>query len=149
MTGRGSGKIFHPSPNPAVKIGLTVSLSPTNLTISPLTTHPSEPFHIVITARILSTPHPSLPITLCTHRNPLGGFSGNPTFKPIYRVSPPPTDPPTPTHEQKNISLFTGWAHYVIPLSDDLRDFMHFVTIPSVESGQSVSVQVGDLSGLV
>jgi len=83
MTGRGKLRLFRPSPNPLVKIGLTLSTSTPTLSISSV-----EPFYIIVTARILQTPNPDKPVTLCTHLEALSHLS-NRSFHHIICTTNP------------------------------------------------------------
>ncbi|MCJ1381855.1 hypothetical protein MMC17_004967 [Xylographa soralifera] len=116
MTGRGNLKFFHPSSNPTVTIGLTLDTSP--LILRP--TSPC-PFFVTVSARILTSPHPASPITLCTLLNPLGNLH-NRCFGNIMRVSPS-TEPP------KRIEIWPSyWSHHHWNPAD-LRDNLPFVTL--------------------
>jgi len=66
MSRRGHGMLMRPSSNPSVTIGLTVTTSSPTLDLSS-----AEPFHVVVQARILSTPHPEQGIAMTTFLNPL------------------------------------------------------------------------------
>ncbi|KAL9097451.1 MAG: hypothetical protein Q9165_000347 [Trypethelium subeluteriae] len=106
--------VVHSSPDPSVVVGLTLSTSPSTLS-STLT----EPFHIIVSARILSTPHPDKPITLQTHPSPLEGLD-NRSFHNIICTANP----------DKKIEIFPrGWPQYHWD-PEDLRSVWSFVTIP-------------------
>ena len=97
---------------------------PQHLPHHPLALLSPEPFHIVVTARILTTPHPDRPITLQTHPSPLDGLH-NRSFADINCT----TDP------TKRIVVWpTGWPQYRWD-SEDLRDAWDFVTIPPPGQG--------------
>ncbi|MCJ1269981.1 hypothetical protein MMC22_009874 [Lobaria immixta] len=119
MTGRGDGLLIRPSPNPSVTIGLTLSTSP--LSLAPSST---EPFYIVLTTRILSSPQPDKPITLQTHPSPFDDLS-NRSFHNIVCTTKP----------NKQIEIFPrGWPQYHWD-SEDLRKSWSFVTIPPRDQG--------------
>ncbi|MCJ1398671.1 hypothetical protein MMC11_001872 [Xylographa trunciseda] len=114
--GRGNPKFHYPSSNPTVTIGLTVSTS------SPVLcpTSPS-PFFVTVSARILTSPHPASPITLCTHLNPLSGLH-NRCFGNIVCVSPS-------AQTSKHIEIWPGyWARHVWN-PRNLRDALPFITL--------------------
>ncbi|KAK0508950.1 hypothetical protein JMJ35_008321 [Cladonia borealis] len=81
MTGRGDGRIMRPSTNPAVTIGLTLS------TPSPTIT-PSSTLTLTLTARILTIPHPALPITLTAYQNPFARIPTNPSYTAMQCIAP-------------------------------------------------------------
>ncbi|KAK5116329.1 hypothetical protein LTR85_009301 [Meristemomyces frigidus] len=123
MTGRGSGKLIRADSNPSVTIGLSLSTSPSALSVSS-----EEPFYVVITARILSSPQPERPITLWTHLSPLDGLSTR-AFENIKRT----------TNEDKRIEIFPhGWPQYHWD-HEDIPRHGSFVTVPPRNQG-SVSV---------
>ena len=74
--------IANRSANATVELGLALSTS--SPTLDPSS---SSPFFRIVTARILTTPHPDASITLATHLNALGGL-GNRSFNKIVCVSP-------------------------------------------------------------
>ncbi|KAF6223154.1 hypothetical protein HO173_013254 [Letharia columbiana] len=118
MTGRGDGRLFRPSTNPAVKLGLTLTTS--SPTLDPSS---SSPFFLIVTARILTSPRPNSAITLATHLNALGGLS-NRSFNNIVCTSPV-------TESQKRIEIWPrGWPHYIWD-ADNLRESWNFVTVPA------------------
>lgn len=107
------------SHNPSVTICLTLGIS--ILFLSPSST---EPFYIIVTARVLSTPHPDQPITLQTHPSPLENLS-NRSFHNITCTTEP----------AKKIEIFPrGWPQYHWD-SKDLRRAWSFVTIPPRDQG--------------
>ncbi|KAI9788453.1 MAG: hypothetical protein M1816_006889 [Peltula sp. TS41687] len=122
MTGRGDGRLFHPSTTPTVTIGLSLSCSPRILD----PTLPS-PFFLTVTARILTSPRPNSPITLATHQNALGGIS-NRSMSNIHCISPCSQQHPKP---QKYIEIWPcGCPHYRWDSAgEDLRQCWSFVTI--------------------
>jgi hypothetical protein len=108
-----------------VTIGISLSTSPSILSSSS-----TEPFYIVVTARILSTPHPDRPVTLKTHLSPLHGLRVR-AFDDIMCT----------TNPSKKIGIYAAnWPHYV----DDCEDLRfwgyEFVEIPPLGKG-SYSVQ--------
>ncbi|KAI9657560.1 MAG: hypothetical protein M1831_004176 [Alyxoria varia] len=127
MTGRGDGRLIRPSPNAIVTIGLTLNVSPPTLSL----TSPS-PFYITVTARILDTPHPSQPITLQTHPNPLErDCLFNRSFNNIVCTSDP----------DKHIELWPlGWPQYHWD-PEDLRSAWEYMTIPARDQGSEVTVK--------
>ncbi|KAF2114985.1 hypothetical protein BDV96DRAFT_687726 [Lophiotrema nucula] len=85
MTGRGrSIKYFHrPSSNPEASIGLKLSAA------SPkLEAESDTPYYLVVTARILNSPHPRKSVTLATQWNPLQGWLGNFSLSGIKCIHP-------------------------------------------------------------
>ncbi|MCJ1287406.1 hypothetical protein MMC26_006755 [Xylographa opegraphella] len=114
--GRGNLKFHHPYSNPTVTIGLTVSTSsPVLRPASP------SPFFVTVRARILTSPHPAFPITLCTHLTPLSDLD-NRCFGNILCVSPS-------AETSKYIEVWPhGWPHYIWnPLN--LRRNLPFITL--------------------
>jgi len=104
------------SANPLVTIGLTLSTSAPTLSVSA-----TEPFYVVVTARILSTPHPDRPVTLLTHVSPLDDLDTR-GFHNIICTNKP----------EKKIEIYPNyWSRYVWD-PEDLRDTssFKFVTIP-------------------
>ncbi|KAM0723658.1 hypothetical protein Q7P37_000646 [Cladosporium fusiforme] len=122
MTGRGKGRLLHPDPNPSVKIGISLSTSPAKLSASS-----EEPFHVVITARILESPQPDRPITLMTHLSPLHGLHTR-AFENIKCVS----------DETKHVEIWPrNWPQYQWD-SEDIPRTLGFATIPSQGNGTYV-----------
>ncbi|MCJ1473599.1 hypothetical protein MMC13_002250 [Lambiella insularis] len=113
------------SPNAIVRIGLTLSVHPT---ILPASSPP--PLTIRLTARVLSTPRPANPITLCTHRTPFDSLI-NRSYHDIICVSPSPASGSAP----KTIPLMPHYWLNEIWDSENLGAFFEFVTIPSQISG--------------
>ncbi|MCJ1455896.1 hypothetical protein MMC28_006253 [Mycoblastus sanguinarius] len=119
MTERGDGWLIRPSSDPSVTIGLTLSTSASSLSLSS-----SEPFYIIVTARILSTPHPDKSITLQAHPSPLDALS-NRSFHNITCTTKP----------AKQIEIIAGgWPQYRWD-SEDLRSGWPFVSIPPRDQG--------------
>lgn len=107
--------IANRSANATVELGLALSTS--SPTLDPSS---SSPFFLIVTARILTTPHPDASITLPTHLNALGGL-GNRSFNSIVCVSPE-------TAGQKRIEIWPrGWPQYNWD-PDDLRDAWDVMT---------------------
>ena len=80
-----------------------------------------------MSAQILTTPEPSLPITLATHLSPLAGLSTR-AFHNIICIANP----------EKHIEI---WPHYWPQYrwdSEDLRSDLQFVTIPALGQGSYV-----------
>ncbi|KAF2235387.1 hypothetical protein EV356DRAFT_566529 [Viridothelium virens] len=120
MTGRGSGRLIRTSDNPSVTIGITLSASPSSMSLTS-----QEPFYIVVTARILSTPYPEKSITLRTDPTPLEDLS-NHSFRDIKCT----TDP------SKKI-VISPFGH-LFPRdidTEDLRKHFPFVMIPPKDQG--------------
>ncbi|KAJ9649474.1 hypothetical protein H2199_000249 [Coniosporium tulheliwenetii] len=119
MTGRGDRKLFR------LTIGLTLTTS------SPILDPSSaSPFFLILTARILTTPHTDSPITLATFLNPLSSLR-NRSFGNINCVFPA-------TESKKRIRIWPhSWPHYVWD-GETLRDSWEFVTI---EPGRSLEVR--------
>jgi hypothetical protein len=106
-----------------VTVGITLSTSSPTLDSAS-----STPFYLIVTARILSTPQPSSPITLATHLNPFSPLP-NRSFTDIVCINPP-------SQKQKQIEIQQrNWPHYVFEASD-LKDDWDFITIPA--SGEFV-----------
>ncbi len=106
-------------------IGITLTTS------SPILDPSSaSPFYLIVTARILTTPHPDSPITLSTFLNPLSYIS-NRSFGNINCVYPA-------TEGQKRIEIWPhSWPQYKWD-GENLRDSWEFVTI---EPGRSLEVR--------
>lgn len=103
-------------------VGISLSTSSTTLDRASAT-----PFYLIVTARILSTPQPSSPITLATHLNPFSPLP-NRSFTDIICVNP--------SQSKKQIEIQRrDWPHYVFEASD-LKDDLDFITIPA--SGELV-----------
>ncbi|KAF2734897.1 hypothetical protein EJ04DRAFT_576591 [Polyplosphaeria fusca] len=116
MTGRGDGRLIRPNPNASVKIGITLSASPS--TFAPAS---SSSLRLVITAHILSTPRPALPITLMAYLNPFEGLP-NRSIGNIRCTSPE-------TSREKLIEIYPrGWPNYNTG-ERDLRKKWSYVTI--------------------
>jgi len=116
--GRGDGRIFRPSKTPSVTIGLTPNTSSRTLD-----SQSTEPFYLIVTARILTTPHPSSPITLATHLNPFSPLP-NKSFTDIICLNPS-------SSTEKRIKTYqVNWPHYVFEASDK-KDDWDFITIPA------------------
>ncbi|KAK4546611.1 hypothetical protein LTR36_001828 [Oleoguttula mirabilis] len=119
MTGRGDGKLLRPDSNPSVTIGLSLSTSPSTLSASS-----EEPFNIVVTARILSSPHPERPVTLWTHLSPLHALNTR-AFENIKCI----------TDKAKHIEIWPrSWPQYRWD-SEDVPHDEDFVTIPPRDQG--------------
>lgn len=131
MTGRGSGKNYlhkpylHPMSlqyfayryscdNPSVTIGLSVSVSPTHY-------RPADkgPLYVVLTARILSSPEPSRPVTLATWDNPFQRL-GNCSYSDIACISGP--------SKAIKIESVSHWPKYG-PRELNVREFWDFITL--------------------
>ena len=99
----------------------------------------NERFEIIITARILKTPHPAQPITIATHLNPFAGITDG-AFDDISCISQSgPTgqssqldSPESSPHKAIRLAP-TSRPHYIWD-PDDLAASWNFVTIPSQES---------------
>lgn len=119
------------SPNPIVKLGLTLTASSSTLDPSS-----STPFYLIVTVRIVSTSRPNSPITLTTHLNALDDL-GNRSFHNIVRTSPAKTEG-TDGDEKKCIEIFpNGWPQYKWD-PDNLRDSWDFVTVPAAADNDGV-----------
>jgi hypothetical protein len=102
-----------------VTIGLTLSTSAPTLSSSS-----DEPFNIIVTARILTTPHPDRAITLATWHCPFGGLT-NRSFHNITCT----------TNPEKKIEIHpVNWPNYKWDMQD-LRSSWDFVTIPPLNQG--------------
>ena len=98
-------------------IGISLSTSQSTLSASS-----EEAFYIVVTARILTSPHPERAITLWTHLSPLDNLHTR-AFANIECIT---------TSEAKPIRIFpNNWPHYIWD-SEHIRkdDCWRFVTIP-------------------
>lgn len=109
-----------------MKIGLTLRTSSPTLSV-PST---SEPFYILLTARILATPQPHVPITLWTHLSPLYGLRTR-AFDNI-----------TCTTNDKIIEIWPrSWPQYRYD-SEDLPAWDHLVTVPVTSAEQEGTVTI-------
>jgi hypothetical protein len=112
------------SSNPSVTIGITLSTSAATLSCSS-----KEPFYIIVTARVLTTPHPEKPITLATTFNCFSSLVHG-SFNDFICTSNP----------EKVFKLSTS-AHFAVNwCGEDLRGRLNsskdgFVTIPPLNQG--------------
>lgn len=103
-----------------MKIGVSLSTSP-----STLSTSSEEAFHVVVTARVLSSPHPERPITLWTHLSPLDAFNTR-AFENIKCT----------TNEAEPIEIWPrGWPQYHWDPEDLPMKTRDFVTVPPRDQG--------------
>lgn len=111
--------ILNSDPKPSVTIGISLSTSPSTLSVSS-----DDPFYVVVTARILSSPHPERPITLWTHLSPLHALNTR-AFENIKCT----------TSEAKVIEIWPrGWPQYRWD-SEDIPNDGGFITIPPHDQG--------------
>ncbi|KAH0541671.1 hypothetical protein GP486_008698, partial [Trichoglossum hirsutum] len=94
------------------------------------------PFSIVLTARILQTPHLTSAITLSTHLNPFDELPSR-SYTDITLVSSSNEPDKTKTIE---IAL-RSWPHYIHE-PHDLRKHWSFVTVPPSPDSLTVSHEV-------
>ncbi|KAJ4289549.1 hypothetical protein N0V90_010878 [Kalmusia sp. IMI 367209] len=120
MTGRGDGKLIRPSSNPDIEIGISLTTSP--VALDPSST---SPFYIVITARILKSPHPDRPITLQAYLNPFESLP-NRSISNIQCTSSPESSIPT-----KYIEIWPrGWPNYNTGEKDWRKKWKHITIRP-------------------
>ncbi|KAI9856596.1 MAG: hypothetical protein M1813_008856 [Trichoglossum hirsutum] len=129
MSGRGDGKLLRPSSTPTVKIGLSLSTTPPTLSSTS-----QVPFSVVLTARILQTPHPTSAITLSTHLNPFQELPSR-SYTDITLVS-------SSEETDKTIEIaLRSWPHYIHE-PHDLRKHWSFITIPPAPDSLTISHEV-------
>ncbi|KAF2666117.1 hypothetical protein BT63DRAFT_481917 [Microthyrium microscopicum] len=121
MSGRGKSILIRTSSTPSVTIGLTLSTSPSQLSLSSLSTNS---FYVVVTARVIKTPRPGQCITLAKRLSPLASLE-NRSFADIICSN----------NSEKKIEIYPiNWPHFFFDMNN-LREDWEFVTIPPPGKG--------------
>ena len=109
-------------------ISIELSLSTYKVPVRASPTTPS--LKLIIRARITKTPHPDLPISLCTRLTPLGFPLGNPSFTCFWRVDGPSA-----------IKKCIAFNSYCQPNRGGNTDLGPVATVPSLNSGDVLTIE--------
>jgi len=111
----------HSLPDPVITIGLSISTSPSTLSLSS-----DEPFYIVVEARLVTSPHPDKPITLKIFRTPLEDLRSRCIRNPTCTTDP------------ENVVRLDRWSNCLGPASYSLEN-EGLVTIPPHGQGSYIA----------
>ncbi|KAF8242094.1 hypothetical protein K440DRAFT_664987 [Wilcoxina mikolae CBS 423.85] len=124
--------------NDGLEVLLAFSLSECTPVIALPASDIDDPLEITVSARVKWSFNPSLPITISTRHTHLDTEHGDITTTMLTAVNKDNADKQLPLRKSTVGLVF----HHKTPYTRDWREEMQFITIPSQESGRSVSVKL-------